>query len=81
MAFDLEDFTKKAYPLSSDYLNGFLVACTSFGLIDFNNKGTIITVTNIDPLILSSIEKETNKQADRDENWKEMIVSLNNYFE
>jgi hypothetical protein len=85
MAFDLDDFAEKAYPISHDYFEGFIVACTSFGLLKYNQKGSIITVFEMDSLISSSLKEEIYRFAEKEkenaEAWKNFIKDIEKYFE
>lgn len=79
-AFDRNDFSKHVKIVPSDYLYGFIVACSSFEILDFNNKGSIITVVSINSIVESRILSELNRMAENQDSWKSYIEEVTKYF-
>jgi len=80
IAFDKGDFIKTAFITSDDYFYGFIIGCSSVGVISFNHKGTVITVTYVDEQLLTRIEGEINKRTSDQENWKIGVKNVKEYF-
>ena len=80
-AFDRNDFSKHVKIVPSDYLYGFIVACSSFEMLSYNNKGPIITVLSMNPIVQSKILPELNRMAENEENWKNYIQEIVKYFD
>jgi len=81
IAFDRDDFVKTVKIDSSEYMVGFLVACTSFDIVRFNMKGKVITATYLDPLIVQTIQTEIEEMAKPNEIWQNWVTLINEYFE
>lgn len=80
IAFDKQDLTKTVSISSDDYFYGFIVACSAVGIVGYNNKGSVFTVTYIDEWILSLIEKKITQRSEKEVSWKTKIISVNEYF-
>jgi hypothetical protein len=80
IAFDRVDFARRAYSSSEDYLNGFLVACSAIGLVDFNRKGNVITVKSINKDLEQLIEGFLDRKTVNNLAWKKDIARVNEYF-
>lgn len=82
-AFDRVDFTKQTYITTADYFYGFLVACFSFNLIDFNYKGLIITPTYVNEVLAKEVNnyfQQFKSQNQDDQNLKAEIEKIEKYF-
>lgn len=81
LAFDTEDFAKTIQVIDSNYFLGFIVACTSCGIADFNYKGNVVTVVYIDPFIIRSIDDEISSQSKESEYWVKWYKDVKDFFE
>lgn len=77
IAFNFNEFFKKIYANSYDYCYGYLIACTSFGLITFNYKNGIMTVTDVNPILAKKIKKSYESTVDAND---KVISEVENYF-
>jgi hypothetical protein len=80
IAFDKTDLELKVKIVSANYLYGFISACLSFNILSFNSKGNVITVTNINPQLSSSIESAVNKRAEKHDTWPLAVKTVTEYF-
>ncbi len=80
ISFNREDFAKEAYLTSSDYFFGFIVASTAIGLVSHNIKNGVITVTAIDPIISSKIEKILEENIKLNTTRKADLNKVKEYF-
>lgn len=79
-AFDRVEFCKIAFLASPDYFFGFIIACAAFGVVSFNHKNQIITVTFIDPILSRDIEVKLKEKAKESPEWLKDIESIETYF-
>jgi hypothetical protein len=78
IAFNFLKYFERLFPNSYDYCFGFAIACTSFGLVEFNIKEGIMTVASIN--LSSSKIKEKFLERYEDETLHVEINKTEEYF-
>lgn len=79
-AFDLHNLTKEAFPLSSDYFYGYMIACAAMELFTHNTKNNVTTVLSIDPLVSENVKEALQKRIAVLESLKNAIDKVDKYF-
>jgi hypothetical protein len=81
IAFNRKDLVENTGLTSEDYFYGFIIACRSIELINYNAKNDVYQITSINPILAQNIEAALLRRQVQLPILKEKIEKIKVYFE
>ena len=81
IAFNKNNFTKEIFFGAEDYFYGFIIACYAVGLIDFNMKDDVVTITGLNNHLSARIVGIVEELSLTNELRKQSVDNTKKYFE